>query len=246
MLRSVPLLTLLPFSCLDTTPEIVGTLDEGELVTELAVAHAPPPRTLSLEVNNLFAGDMAELHVSGAEPGDMIRIGYGRSLGAGPCPAALNGLCLDITAPVHMASFGAFADADGEAWLWVRVPNQRTGPIAIHFAHRVGALCVAVTVIGLCTQVLRRCRADAWLARPAALLLTMLLVQVSLGATAIWTKLSVLPTTAHVMIGGATVAVSALLTLRLWRRFRLPAAERVPAGTPATAPRPSDARGVTA
>ena len=126
------------------------------------------------------------------------------------------------------------------------IPTTFTGPIAIHFAHRVGALCVAVTVIGLCTQVLRRCRADAWLARPAVLLLTMLGVQVTLGATAIWTKLSVLPTTAHVMIGGATVAVSALLTLRLWRRFRLPAAERVPAGTPATAPRPSDARGVTA
>ena len=171
-----------------------------------------------------------------------------------PLPLPVLGICttgimfLQVMIGAWMRHIGAgLAIPDFPLAFGRLVPASFTGPIAIHFAHRIGALCVSVAVIGLGVQVLRRCRGDAWLTRPAALLLTMLLVQVTLGATAVWTKLSVLPTTAHVMIGGATVAVSTLLTLRLWRRFQLPAAQAVGAGVRTAASTPAtDARGVTA
>src|SRR5438105_9261966 len=61
------------------------------------------------------------------------------------------------------------------------VPPLVTPHIAVHFAHRVGALVVGVAVVSTATLALRRSD-DAWLRRPTALALLLLVLQVTLGA----------------------------------------------------------------
>lgn len=118
---------------------------------------------------------------------------------------------------------------------WGRwIPPTLAGGIAIHFSHRVGALAVTVAVVVLLSLVLRRCRDDAWVVRPALLLGTLVVVQIMLGALTIWTAKGVVPTTAHVATGAATLATSLVLTLRSWRRYRLAAvATPIPVVSPA-------------
>ena len=104
---------------------IEGMRPEGRL--------APPP-AFELEVNNLAAGDYAELHVTGAPPGALLRLVWGRSLGDGPCPAVLGGQCLSVSSPVQVANFASIAASNGEAWLAVRIPTRRTGAVAFQVA----------------------------------------------------------------------------------------------------------------
>ena len=49
--------------------------------------------------------------------------------------------------------------------------------------------------------------------RPAAAMLGLLLVQLSLGALTVWSAKSVIPTTAHVATGAMTLGTSFLLTV---------------------------------
>lgn len=117
---------------------------------------------------------------------------------------------------------------------WGRlIPPTLIGGIAIHFSHRVGALIVTMAVGLLLVLVLRRCRGDAWIVRPALLLGALVLTQIALGGLTIWSAKGVIPTTAHVATGAATWATSVLLALRCWRRFRLAVAT-----TPALAAQP--------
>jgi len=53
--------------------------------------------------------------------------------------------------------------------------------------------------------------------RPAALLLALVALQLTLGASIIWTRKAVLPTTAHVAVGAAILATSLVLALRSFR-----------------------------
>jgi heme A synthase len=45
-------------------------------------------------------------------------------------------------------------------------------------------------------------------------MLALVAVQISLGATIIWSRKAVLPTTAHVAVGAAILATALVLTLR--------------------------------
>ena len=97
------------------------------------------------------------------------------------------------------------------------VPPFETSLIAIHYAHRVGALLVSVMVLTLATTVLRHDDATAATRRLAFLAVALLVAQISLGASIIWTHRSVVPTTTHLVIGAALLATCWATTLRAGR-----------------------------
>src|SRR5438128_1284599 len=94
------------------------------------------------------------------------------------------------------------------------LPPLVTPSVTIHFAHRVGALAVVLAVAATVTRVLRHC---AELRRPAVLAATLVLVQIALGASVIWTRRAVVPTTAHLAVGAALLATCVALTLHAAR-----------------------------
>src|SRR5205823_4439884 len=96
------------------------------------------------------------------------------------------------------------------------VPPLVTPYIAVHFAHRVGALVVLVAVGSTAVHVLRH-TADPWVRRPALLAAGLVILQVTLGALTIWSRRAVLPTTAHLVVGAAILATCLVLTLRATR-----------------------------
>lgn len=102
------------------------------------------------------------------------------------------------------------------------IPPLDSQTVIIHFLHRLGALLVALC-IGLVTlRILRQHRHESSLLRPGLLLVGLLILQITLGAFTIWTRMAVLPTTAHLAVGAAILATSLVLTLRSYRLFLLP------------------------
>src|SRR5262249_11750451 len=96
------------------------------------------------------------------------------------------------------------------------IPPLVTPYITVHFAHRVGALAVTTAVLATLITVLRH-RAAAPLRRPAMLAAALVAVQVTLGATVIWSGRAVLPTTTHLVTGAALLATCLVLALRAGR-----------------------------
>ena len=97
------------------------------------------------------------------------------------------------------------------------LPPEWNAGIAIHFAHRIGALAVTAMVMATAGHLLFHHRERRDLTRPSLLLAALVLVQVGLGA---WTVLSgrqVAVNTAHVAVGAATLATSIVLALRVHR-----------------------------
>ncbi|HKY20525.1 MAG TPA: COX15/CtaA family protein [Vicinamibacterales bacterium] len=94
------------------------------------------------------------------------------------------------------------------------LPPHWTAQIAIHYAHRVGALMVTLAIVATAGHVWYHHPARAELHRPAILLCCLVLVQVTLGAFVIWSQKRVAINTAHVVVGALTLATSLVLTLR--------------------------------
>lgn len=102
--------------------------------------------------------------------------------------------------------------------------------VDVNFAHRCGALVVAVLVISVVARVIFH-REEPALRRPAIGLITLLLLQITLGALTIWSGRAVIPTTAHVAVGAALLATCVTLALRasaLERLAAAPEADKVP------------------
>jgi cytochrome c oxidase assembly protein subunit 15 len=97
------------------------------------------------------------------------------------------------------------------------VPEITSFAVGIHFAHRVGAAIVSVLVVATAARIVFVHRYGEWLLL-AVLLVLLLALQVTLGATIVWTHKAVLPTTAHVAIGAALLGVSLVAALRCRRR----------------------------
>lgn len=97
------------------------------------------------------------------------------------------------------------------------VPPLQDVAIRIHFAHRVWALVVTCLALWLALRVIRARHGEPRLMRPTMLMLTLLTVQLVLGAFTIWTRKGVLPTTTHVLVGAMILGTSFLLTLRTYR-----------------------------
>lgn len=94
------------------------------------------------------------------------------------------------------------------------VPPRWTPQIAIHYAHRIGALLVTLAIAATAGHVLYHHRRRAELRRPALTLVCLVLTQVTLGAFVIWSQKNVAINTAHVVVGALTLATSLVLTLR--------------------------------
>jgi cytochrome c oxidase assembly protein subunit 15 len=88
--------------------------------------------------------------------------------------------------------------------------------VGLQLAHRLGALLVTIAVLALLTSVLRHPDRTRFVV-PAAMAVALLALQVSLGATIIWSSRAVLPNTLHVPTGAALLATSLIVTLRAWR-----------------------------
>jgi cytochrome c oxidase assembly protein subunit 15 len=110
------------------------------------------------------------------------------------------------------------------------VPPLDTVPIAAHFAHRVWALVVLGGVVYLVDRGRRS--GDRRLVGPALLALGAVLAQIGLGAATVLTARSVLPTTAHVMVGALILGTSFFLSLRASRLVPTEAQERLPEADP--------------
>jgi cytochrome c oxidase assembly protein subunit 15 len=113
------------------------------------------------------------------------------------------------------------------------IPPLVTPHITVHFAHRVGALVVAVGVGWLLVRVQRRHADVPALRRPARLAAALVVLQILLGGLTVWTARAVVPTTTHLVVGAAIFGSCLVLALRahrlLPRARRLPAAARGPA-----------------
>lgn len=117
------------------------------------------------------------------------------------------------------------------------LPPVWTFPIAIHFAHRIGALLVMGAILATAGHVRHHHRGRPELMRPALLLVLLVLVQGTLGALVVLSRLQPLLNTAHVVNGALLLGTSVVLTLRTFQ----PLFDRIPARdarrVAATAPR---------
>ena len=93
-------------------------------------------------------------------------------------------------------------------------PPVWNAKVAIHFAHRVGALVVSIAILATSSHVFYHHRGRRELFGPAFLLLTFLSMQITLGALVVWSRLDPVINTAHVVNGALVLGTSLVLTLR--------------------------------
>ena len=108
-------------------------------------------------------------------------------------------------------------------WAFGRlVPPDWSPQIAVHFAHRVGALIVAAMVVATAGHVLYHHGRRRALARPAMILVALVGVQITLGALTVLSGRQYIINSLHVVTGGLVLVTSLVLTLRAHRtRFPL-------------------------
>jgi len=112
------------------------------------------------------------------------------------------------------------------------VPPVWNAHVAIHYAHRVGALIVTALILATASHVLYHHRARRELLRPALLLLLFVCTQLTLGAFVVLTGLQPIVNTAHVVNGALVLGTSLVVTLRAFHLGANPASlvgVRVPA-----------------
>jgi cytochrome c oxidase assembly protein subunit 15 len=97
------------------------------------------------------------------------------------------------------------------------VPPAFDAGIAIHFAHRIGALVVTVFVLLTAWRVVRRHGDLGTLIGPALTMVGIVPIQIMLGGMTVLSMKDVVPTTAHVVLGAVLLGSSVVLTLRSGR-----------------------------
>jgi len=95
-------------------------------------------------------------------------------------------------------------------------PVWNTG-IAVHFAHRVGAVIVVIAIYAAAIRVWRRHPHRMELVWPALLLVLLVGSQATLGAYVVLSGLHPIVNTAHVVNGALVLATSLVLTLQTFR-----------------------------
>ena len=107
------------------------------------------------------------------------------------------------------------------------VPPTWDAKIAIHFAHRVGALIVSAMVIATTAHALYHHPRRGELRRPSILLLVLVAVQITLGALTVLSGKQFIINSLHVVTGASVLGTSLVLTLRAHRpRFALDSTPR--------------------
>lgn len=108
------------------------------------------------------------------------------------------------------------------------LPPAWTSAIAIHFAHRVGALFVTIAILATTVYVRTRHGSRRELVRPATLLVVLVAAQIMLGAFVVWSALQPIVNTIHVVNGALVLGTSLVLTLRTYHSGMMTAGSRVP------------------
>jgi cytochrome c oxidase assembly protein subunit 15 len=123
------------------------------------------------------------------------------------------------------------------------IPPHWDAKIAVHFAHRVGAL-IATLLIGATTaHVFYHHRRRRELMRPSMLLLVLLTAQITLGALTVLTGKHYIINSLHVVTGASVLAASLVLMLRAHRaRFAGDAGSNQDAAYASGPMRPAGAR----
>lgn len=107
------------------------------------------------------------------------------------------------------------------------IPPMWDAKIAIHFAHRVGALIVTTMVIAMTGHALYHHGRRGELRRPSILLLALVAAQITLGALTVLSGKQFIINSLHVVTGAAVFGTSLVLTLRAHRpRFALDTTRR--------------------
>jgi cytochrome c oxidase assembly protein subunit 15 len=97
------------------------------------------------------------------------------------------------------------------------VPDHWSSKIAIHFAHRTGALVVMLAVLALFAYARAIFRGRGELMRPVRLILALVTIQITLGALTVLSLRDPWINSFHVVCGALVLATSLVLTLRTWR-----------------------------
>jgi cytochrome c oxidase assembly protein subunit 15 len=97
------------------------------------------------------------------------------------------------------------------------IPDHWDPKIAVHFAHRVGALIVTLAILATSGHIWYHHRRRRQLSRPAAAIVGLVALQITLGAFTVWTGRAVAINSAHVVCGASILATSLVITLRSWR-----------------------------
>lgn len=92
------------------------------------------------------------------------------------------------------------------------IPHDWNFRVAIHFAHRVMAAVLAVTLVYYAYAVWTEKTTSTLLKNSALLMVAMLLIQISLGVAVIWTLRDPYFTTGHVIVGACTLVVTFMVT----------------------------------
>ncbi len=100
------------------------------------------------------------------------------------------------------------------------IPPLTSLPIAINFTHRVLALAIFAMAILLCRRVFKFHREMTVLSRLSAVLVGLILVQVTLGALTVWGGRGLFSTSLHVMNGALVLATAFSIFLWSWRLTR--------------------------
>ena len=107
------------------------------------------------------------------------------------------------------------------------IPPHWDPKIAIHFAHRVGALLASALILAATGHVFYHHRNRGELVRPSMLLLVLLAAQVALGAYTVLTAKHYIINSLHVVTGASVLVTSLVLTLRVHRsRFAIGSLDR--------------------
>jgi cytochrome c oxidase assembly protein subunit 15 len=112
------------------------------------------------------------------------------------------------------------------------VPSRWSAGIAIHYAHRVGALVIASAILATAGHVWHRHRSRPELTRPATIAAVLVLLQVALGGLTVFSGRAVSINTAHVVTGALVLATSLVTSLRSWRIRFAPKESAFAAGLP--------------
>ena len=112
------------------------------------------------------------------------------------------------------------------------IPDHWSPAIAIHFTHRVGALLVTGAILVLFAHVRSRYREHRELMRPAALIVALVAMQVTLGALTVLSRRDPWVNSFHVLCGALVLTTSLVITLRSWRGSFVSSEQREPRRAP--------------
>ena len=114
------------------------------------------------------------------------------------------------------------------------IPPTWDAQIAVHYAHRVGALFVTLLAVAAAGHVMYHHGGTVELRRPALLLCALLVAQITLGALTVLSGKHYVINSLHVVTGAMVLGTSLALTLRAYRpRFARLQTQTVGVRTPA-------------